>query len=130
MSAGRYFDGYWCEAVARSVDLADTWRLSAQRTPSPEHALAWLREQALHLAHALGHGPPVGGTAEVFREWAADHAYQRIQLAALASGQPISANACGPDRIHGQGRDIEVLYSLSARPIHRDATTRHLLRTL
>ncbi|WP_130799807.1 hypothetical protein [Streptomyces otsuchiensis] len=130
MSNGRYVDGYWCEAVARSVDLADTWRLSAQRTPSPEAALAWLREQALRLADALGHAPPFGTTADVFRDWAADHAYQRIQLAALASGQPISANACGPDRIHGQGRDIEVLYSLSARPIHRDATTRHLLRTL
>ncbi|WP_103503866.1 hypothetical protein [Streptomyces sp. SM14] len=130
MSAGRFVDGYWGEAVARSVDLADAWRLSAQWTPSPDAALAWLREQALRLADALGHAPPVGGTAEVFREWAADHAYQRVQLTALAGGQPISANACGPDRIHGQGRDIEVLYSLSARPIHRDATTRRLLRAL
>jgi hypothetical protein len=120
-------DGYWCEAVARSVDLADTWRLSSQRTHSPDAALAWLREQALRLADVLGHAPPVGATADVFREWAADHAHQRIQLTALANGQPISANACGPDRIHGQGRDIKVLYSLSARPIHRDATTRRLL---
>ncbi|WP_103502805.1 MULTISPECIES: hypothetical protein [unclassified Streptomyces] len=130
MSAGRYFDGYWCEAVARSVDLADTWRLSAHRSHSPEHALVWLRDQALRLADALGHEPPFGATANIFRDWAADHAYQRVQLTALAGGQPISANACGPDRIHGQGRDIEVLYSLSARPINRDATTRRLLRAL
>ncbi|NJP66423.1 hypothetical protein [Streptomyces spiramenti] len=54
----------------------------------------------------------------VFREWAAGTEFRAVQCAALADGQPISANARGPDRVCGSA-DVEVLYSLAARPILR-----------
>ncbi|WP_130797504.1 hypothetical protein [Streptomyces otsuchiensis] len=91
-----------------------------------------MRAEGLRMAAALG---PECGAAEVFREWAEDSAYRRVQLAALLAGHPVSVNARGPDRICGLGpvendagadTEVEVLYSVSARPIRRPATSRLL----
>ncbi|WP_103503284.1 MULTISPECIES: hypothetical protein [unclassified Streptomyces] len=141
-------DGYWCETVVRSPDAGGEWHLGGHWAHTPDAALQWLRGQALRLADALeplpGHGPfpdsalhaverpgQDGGhrPGQLLRDWAADTAYHHIQCRALTSGRPISANTRGPDRICGFG-EVEVFYSLSARPIRRDAATRRLLRAL
>ncbi|WP_103528824.1 hypothetical protein [Streptomyces sp. SM12] len=93
---------------------------------TPDDALRWLHDQAARLADVLDadddqadeqsqYTMPV---ATVFREWAEDTEFRAVQRAALADGQPISANARGPDRICGSA-DVEVLYSLAARPVLR-----------
>ncbi|WP_130797029.1 hypothetical protein [Streptomyces otsuchiensis] len=136
-------DGYWCETVVRSPDAGGEWYLGGHWAASPAGALAWMCGQAARLATALD--PPADATGpfpshaltrpqpgswnpgRVFGEWAEDAVYQRVQQDALRSGRPVSVNARGPDRICGFG-DVEVLYSLSARPIHRHTTVRRLLR--
>ncbi|WP_103502381.1 hypothetical protein [Streptomyces sp. SM14] len=101
--------------------MATTW------ADTPDDALNWLHHQATRLADVLdvAQGDQaedqhqyVTPVCEVFREWAADAAFREVQRAALADGQPISANARGPDRICGSA-DVEVLYSLAARPVLR-----------
>ncbi|NJQ08017.1 hypothetical protein [Streptomyces lonarensis] len=131
MSAGRYVDGYHCEVVARSPDAAGEWYLATTWADTPDDALDWLHHQAARLADALD-VPRDDQSAEqcqyttpvpaVFREWTADAEFRAVQCAALADGQPISANARGPDRVCGSG-EVEVLYSLAARPILRPVLT-------
>ncbi|WP_130798671.1 hypothetical protein [Streptomyces otsuchiensis] len=136
-------DGFLCEVVARSPDAGGEWYLANTWADTPDDALNWLHHQAGRLADVLDaaevdqaevdqaeersqYTTPV---ATVFREWAADDAFRHVQRAALADGQPISANARGPDRICGSA-DVEVLYSLSARSILRPAPIRlYLLET-
>jgi hypothetical protein len=130
-------DAYWCEVVARSPDAEGEWMLGGHRSATPGQALRWLRGQARRLADALdpipGRGPfPAGSLRQlgpgapnpgrIFREWAADLPFQRLQLAALANGRHISVNAGGPDRVSGRG-DANVYYSLSCRPIALDFPT-------
>ncbi|WP_219807461.1 hypothetical protein, partial [Streptomyces sp. SM14] len=149
--------GYWCETVARCPGAAGEWHLGGRRCGDPGAAVGWMRGQALRLAHALDHRHDTGlrspaqrhplgshhrtdpgdpdragsDPATVFRRWADDAAYHHFQKATLAAGRPVSVNAHGPDRICGAaGRDVEVLYSLSARPIHRLVGARRLLRAL
>ncbi|NJQ15924.1 hypothetical protein [Streptomyces bohaiensis] len=131
MSAGRYVDGYHCEVVARSPDAAGEWYVATTWADTPDDALDWLHHQATRLADVLDaaeddqaaeqhrYAAPV---ATVFREWVADAEFRGVQCAALAGGQPISANARGPDRVCGSA-DVEVLYSLAARPILRPVLT-------
>ncbi|MFX4293901.1 hypothetical protein [Streptomyces bohaiensis] len=119
--------GYWAESVARSPEAGGEWYLAGVSTATPGEALRWLHEQADRLAVLLegselqdgarqaGYAAPV---AAVLREWTRDRDFRRVQCAALAAGHPVSANARGPDRIH-DGRRVEVLYSLSARPVPR-----------
>lgn len=119
--------GYWAETVARSPDAGSEWHLGGWWAPGAWGALTWIRQEGLRLAHAL---EPGCEAAAVFRDWAADTAYLRVQLAALLAGRPVSVNTCGPDRIcavgqhsgspgAGTGRAVEVLYSVSARPVRR-----------
>ncbi|WP_103501408.1 MULTISPECIES: hypothetical protein [unclassified Streptomyces] len=140
--------GFWSETVVRSPDAGGEWHLGGRWTASADGALAWLRDQALRLATALdppadASGPfpaaalrrrPAAGwdPGGFFADWAADHGYQRVQRAALLAGRPISVNTRGPDRVcggPGPPADVEVLYSLSARPVPRTLTTRRLLRS-
>ncbi|NJQ14714.1 hypothetical protein [Streptomyces bohaiensis] len=133
MTSGASLDGIWCEVVARSPEAGGEWYLGGHWADCAPEAMAWLRRQALRLADALEPTPvaspfpiwtltPVssgdGSPAQVFRDWADDHAFQQVQRAALAAGRPISTNARGPDRVDGCG-EVDVLYSLSARPILR-----------
>ncbi|NJQ15236.1 hypothetical protein [Streptomyces bohaiensis] len=127
MSAGRYVDGYHCEVVARSPDAAGEWYLATTWADTPDDALDWLHHQAARLADVLDAAPDDRAEEQrqyatpvptVFREWTADAEFRAVQCAALADGHPISANARGPDRVCGSG-DVEVLYSLAARPILR-----------
>ncbi|MFX4293191.1 hypothetical protein [Streptomyces bohaiensis] len=142
VTGGTRVDGFWCETVVRCPDAGGEWYLGGQWAATPAEALRWLRSQALRLADALdprpGAGPlPAGALAavasspwspgRVFRDWADDTAFLRVQQAALAAGRPVSANARGPDRIRGVGA-VDVLYSLSARPVLRGAPARRLLR--
>ncbi|WP_167968349.1 hypothetical protein [Streptomyces lonarensis] len=121
--------GYWAETVARSPDAGGEWHLGGWWAPGAWGALTWIRQEGLRLGHALG---PDCEAASVFRDWAADTAYLRVQLAALLAGRPVSVNTRGPDRIcaagqHSRapgadsGRAVEVLYSVSARPVRRHA---------
>uniref|UniRef100_UPI0013004A48 hypothetical protein n=1 Tax=Streptomyces otsuchiensis TaxID=2681388 RepID=UPI0013004A48 len=81
-------------------------------------------------AAALRPGDPRDwNPGRTFRDWAADTAYHHTQRRALASGRPVSANTRGPDRVCGLG-EVEVFYSLSARPVLRDTASRRLLRAL
>ncbi|WP_103503782.1 MULTISPECIES: hypothetical protein [unclassified Streptomyces] len=139
----RHIDGYWAETVVRSPDAGGEWYLGGRWSASPDGALAWMCDQARRLATALD--PPADATGpfptpalaetddaawnpgRIFAEWADDAVYQRIQRTALYEGHPVSVNTRGPDRICGLG-EVEVLYSLSARPVHRHATARRLLR--
>ncbi|NJQ06156.1 hypothetical protein [Streptomyces lonarensis] len=126
-------DGIWCEVVARSPEAGGEWYLGGHWADCAPEAMAWLRRQALRLAEALEPSPvasplpvraltPLGcgdvSPAQVFRDWADDHAFQQVQRAALATGRPISTNARGPDRVDGCD-EVDVLYSLSARAILR-----------
>ncbi|NJQ04770.1 hypothetical protein [Streptomyces lonarensis] len=120
-------DGYWAEAVVRSPDAGGEWYLSGTWADTPEEAVAWLHREAERLATVLEsvEEPAAGAEAEyaapvatVFREWTRDAAFREVQCAALAAGRRVSANARGMDRICGAS-DVEVLYSLSARPIQR-----------
>ncbi|NJP65811.1 hypothetical protein [Streptomyces spiramenti] len=127
MTGHGHVDGYWAEAVVRSPDAGGEWYLSGTWTDTPEEAVAWLHREAEKLAavlesvegeqsrHARSYATPV---AAVFREWTRDASFRAVQCAALAAGRRVSANARGPDRICGAD-DVEVLYSLSARPILR-----------
>ncbi|NJP65042.1 hypothetical protein [Streptomyces spiramenti] len=110
----------------RSPDAHAEWYVDGTWSATPDEALAWLRHRAERLAsvleadpaHRPGTGPaePASPVAAVLRDWAADAAFLRVQRDALAAGAPVSANARGPDRFHG-GASVEVLYSLSARPV-------------
>ncbi|WP_130796774.1 hypothetical protein [Streptomyces otsuchiensis] len=135
-------DGYWCETVVRSPDAGGEWHLGGHWADTPWAALEWLRCQALRIADALdpspgggplaAHGLVVMGATDwnpgrTFREWAEDADHHRVQLDALHRGRPVSANSRGPDRVCGFG-EVDVFYSLSARPIRRDAPARRLLR--
>lgn len=118
--------GYWAEVVVRSPDAHAEWYVDGTWSATPDEALAWLRHRAerlasvleVHPAHRPGTGPaePASPVAAVARDWAADAAFLRVLRDALAAGAPVSANARGPDRFHG-GASVEVLYSLSARPV-------------
>ncbi|NJQ05236.1 hypothetical protein [Streptomyces lonarensis] len=132
MTAGFTADGYWAEAKVRSPEAGGEWYLSGAWLDSPEEAVAWLHSEADRLAAVLEavDGDPAeedGGYAcpvsVVFREWAADAEFRAVQCAALAGGQPVSANARGADRVWG-AEAVEVLYSLSARPLLRPASDR------
>ncbi|MFX4291601.1 hypothetical protein [Streptomyces bohaiensis] len=132
MTAGFTVDGYWAEAKVRSPEAGGEWYLSGAWLDTPEEAVAWLRGEADRLAAVLesadadpaeedcGYACPV---SVVFREWAADAEFRAVQCAALAEGQPVSANARGMDRIWG-AESVEVLYSLSARPLLRPPPNR------
>ncbi|NJQ15137.1 hypothetical protein [Streptomyces bohaiensis] len=124
--AERAVDGYWAEAKVRSPDAGGEWYLAGAWLDTASAAVAWLHGEAERLAAVLesveseqggqsGYSSPV---SSVFREWAADDAFRAVQCAALADGRPVSANARGSDRICGAA-DVEVLYSLSARPVLR-----------
>ncbi|NJQ06089.1 hypothetical protein [Streptomyces lonarensis] len=126
MTADRAVDGYWADATVRSPDAGGEWHLAGAWFDTASAAVDWLHGEAERLAAVLesfeseqsgqsGYASPVSA---VFREWAADEAFRSVQCAALADGQPISANARGPDRVCGSA-DVEVLYSLAARPILR-----------
>ncbi|NJP66607.1 hypothetical protein [Streptomyces spiramenti] len=127
LAAAWRVQGYWAETVARSPDAGGEWHLGGWWAPGAWGALTWIRQEGLRLGHALGPGCEA---ASVFRDWAADTAYLRVQLAALLAGRPVSVNTCGPDRIcavgqrpgapgAGTGGAVEVLYSISARPVRR-----------
>ncbi|NJP65729.1 hypothetical protein [Streptomyces spiramenti] len=130
MAAERAVDGYWAEVKVRSPDAGGEWYLAGAWFGAASAAVDWLHGEAERLAAVLesfeseqsvqsGYSSPVSA---VFREWAADEAFRVVQCAALADGQPISANARGPDRVCGAG-NVEVLYSLAARPILRPVLT-------
>lgn len=119
--------GYWAEVVVRSPDAHAEWYVDGTWSATPDEALAWLHHRAERLASVLeavpaahrpdtGPAEPASPVAAVLRDWAADAAFRRVQRDALAAGAPVSANAIGPDRFHG-GASVEVLYSLSARPV-------------
>ncbi|MFX4292924.1 hypothetical protein [Streptomyces bohaiensis] len=120
-------DGYWAETVVRSPDAGGEWYLSGTWADTPEEAVAWLHREAERLAGVLesveepdadaeaAYAAPV---ATVLRAWTRDAAFRDVQCAALAAGRRISANARGMDRVCGAS-DVEVLYSLSARPVLR-----------
>ncbi|NJQ15371.1 hypothetical protein [Streptomyces bohaiensis] len=131
-TAGRVVDGYWAEAKVRSPEAGGEWYLAGAWWDSPEEAVGWLHDQAERLASVLEatadcpeavSGGGVGTVAAVFREWTTDARFRSVQCAALADGQPVSANARGTDRICGSV-DVEVFYSLSARPVLRPAPCR------
>ncbi|WP_146057201.1 MULTISPECIES: hypothetical protein [unclassified Streptomyces] len=129
MRPARRVHGYWAETVARSPDAGGEWHLGGWWTPGAWGALTWIRQEGLRLAHTLG---PGCDATSVFRDWADDRAYLRVQLAALLAGHPVSVNTRGPDLIcttgpadGGTGKNaglaVEVLYSISARAVHRRA---------
>lgn len=116
-------------------DAHGEWYLGGHWAEGPEGALLWMVDRAERLADALdpvpcgrpfppavlesageGHDP-----AAVCRDWAADAGYQRVQARALWGGRPVSVNSRGPDvvivRGGGDGGGVEVLYSLSCRPV-------------
>ncbi|NJQ16904.1 hypothetical protein [Streptomyces bohaiensis] len=128
-------DGYWCETVARGPDAGRDWYLGGFWAASPDAAVDWLRRQGLRMATALAPHPgrdrPVGAAVaaavasevnpgQVFRDWAEDAAFHEVQRKALRDGHPISANARDTERVRGLG-EVEVLYSLSARPVRLHA---------
>ncbi|NJP67675.1 hypothetical protein [Streptomyces spiramenti] len=130
----RPVDGYWCETVVRSPDAGRDWYLGGCWAASPDAALDWLRRQGLRLATALaphpgrergtGARPPAEEPqrehpGQVFRDWARDTDFHAVQRRALRDGHPVSANARDVERIRGLG-EVEVLYSLSARPVRLD----------
>lgn len=119
-------EGYWCAVVARMPLEGREWFLGGYQATAPHLAVRWLRQQARRLADALdpvpgegvlpsfclrtvGAGQPNPG--RVFRVWMADFRYQGTQLQALAAGRQISV---------GSG-DLDVWYSLSARPVFADS---------
>ncbi|NJP66324.1 hypothetical protein [Streptomyces spiramenti] len=130
--ADRVVDGYWAEAKVRSPEAGGEWYLAGAWWDSPEEAVGWLHDQAERLASVLeatadcsgeASSGGVSAVAAVFREWTTDARFRSVQCAALAGGQPVSANARGTDRICGSV-DVEVFYSLSARPVLRPAPCR------
>ncbi|NJP65454.1 hypothetical protein [Streptomyces spiramenti] len=132
MTGRRLVDGYWAEVKVRSPEAGGEWYLSGAWLDTPEEAVAWLHGEAGRLAAVLEavDGDPAEGdggcacpVSVVFREWAADAEFRAVQCAALAGGEHVSANARGADRIWGS-EDVEVLYSLSARPLLRPASGR------
>ncbi|NJQ14552.1 hypothetical protein [Streptomyces bohaiensis] len=137
-------DGVWCETVVRSPDAGAEWHLGGGWSTTAALALGWMRGAALRLADALdprpadGPFPPGclrlaapddGNPGAVFRDWAADAEYQAVQRAALDAGRPVSVNSRGPDVVCGSG-EVDVLYSLSARPVRAGAPSRRVVRAL
>ncbi|NJQ06115.1 hypothetical protein [Streptomyces lonarensis] len=139
-----HVDGVWCETVVRSPDAGAEWHLGGGWSTTAALALGWMRGAALRLADALdprpsdGPFPPGclrhaapddGNPGAVFRDWAADIDYQAVQQAALDAGRPVSVNSRGPDVVCGSG-EVDVLYSLSARPVRAGAPSRRVVRAL
>ncbi|MFD4629286.1 hypothetical protein ACFVYR_05205 [Streptomyces sp. NPDC058284] len=133
----RPVDGYWCEVVARCPEAAGEWFLGGYQAGSPRLAVRWLRMHAIRLANALDPIPetcPFPGGAlratdpgnpnpgHVFREWSRDLRVQERQMAALRTGEPFTVQAGGPDRILDL-YDVDIYFTLSARPMVRDFMT-------